>query len=86
MAQAQRSAVATRASKLGVRCRAGFEAADGDDLIPWPDSDGEGAGATAQDNVGAVVAAGEVGPHRHDGPRRGGWRGARLAARWAAGR
>jgi hypothetical protein len=29
--------------------------ADGDDLAPLPDSDGEGAGAMAQNGVGAVV-------------------------------
>ncbi len=29
--------------------------ADGDDLVPGPDSDGEGAGSAAQDGVGAVV-------------------------------
>jgi hypothetical protein len=31
------------------------KAADGDHLVPRPDSDGEGAGAAAQDRVGAVV-------------------------------
>jgi hypothetical protein len=29
--------------------------ADGDDLIPGPDSDGKGAGSTAQNGVGAVI-------------------------------
>ncbi len=50
-----RSAVATWAARCGVSGRAGLEAADGDDLIPGPDSDGEGAGSAAQDGVGAVV-------------------------------
>jgi hypothetical protein len=39
----------------GVRGRASLEAADGDNLVPEPDSDGEGAGAPAQDGIGAVV-------------------------------
>jgi hypothetical protein len=43
------------AARLSVCCRAGLEAADGDDLIPWPDSNGEGAGATAQNSKGAIV-------------------------------
>jgi hypothetical protein len=47
--------VATRAARRGVRGRASLEAADGDHLIPRPDSDGEGAGTAAQDRVGAVV-------------------------------
>ncbi len=51
----RRSAAATQADRRGVRGRAGLEAADGDDLVPGPDSDGEGAGPTAQDGVGAVV-------------------------------
>ncbi len=37
------------------RSRASLEAADGDHLVLRPDSDGEGAGAAAQDCVGAVV-------------------------------
>jgi hypothetical protein len=49
------SAVATRAARRGVRGRASLEAADGDHLIPRPDSDGEGAGTAAQDRVGAIV-------------------------------
>jgi hypothetical protein len=47
--------VVTRATRLGVRCHAGLEAADGDDLISLPDSDGEGARAMAQNGVGAIV-------------------------------
>jgi hypothetical protein len=45
----------TRAARHGVRSRASLEAAEGDDLVPGPDSDGEGAGSAAQDSVGAVV-------------------------------
>ncbi len=44
-----------RAARRGVCCHAGLKAADGDHLVPQPDSDGEGAGAAAQDCVGAVV-------------------------------
>jgi hypothetical protein len=49
------SAASTRAARRGVHGRASLEAADGDDLVPGPDSDGEGAGSSAQDGVGAVV-------------------------------
>jgi hypothetical protein len=42
---------ANRTSAVGKRVKA----ADSDHLIPQPDSDGEGAGATTQDHVGAVV-------------------------------
>jgi hypothetical protein len=51
----RRSAAATRAARHGVRSRARLEAADGDDLVPGPNSDGEGAGFAAQDGVGAIV-------------------------------
>jgi hypothetical protein len=51
-----RSAAATLAARRGIRGRASLEVADGDDLVPGPDSDGEGAGSAAQDGVGAVVA------------------------------
>jgi hypothetical protein len=50
-----RSAAATQAASLGIRGRASLEAADGDNLVPGPDSDGEGAGSMVQDGVGAVV-------------------------------
>jgi hypothetical protein len=53
--QTRRSAAVTRAARRGVRGRASLEAADGDHLVPRPDSDGEGAGFTAQNGVGAVV-------------------------------
>jgi hypothetical protein len=45
----------TRAARHGVCSCASLEAADGDDLVPGPDSDGEGAGSAAQDGVEAVV-------------------------------
>ncbi len=45
----------TRAARCGIRGRAGLKAADGNHLVPRPDSDGEGAGATAQNRVGAIV-------------------------------
>ncbi len=51
----RRSAAATRAARRGVRGRESLEAADSYHLVPQPDSDGEGAGAVAQNRVGAVV-------------------------------
>jgi hypothetical protein len=48
-------AAATWAARLDVSSRAGLEVADGNDLIPGPDSDGEGAGSAAQNGVGAVI-------------------------------
>ncbi len=53
--QTQQSAAAMRAARRAVRGPASLEAADSDDLVPGPDSDGEGAGSTAQDGVGAIV-------------------------------
>ncbi len=53
--QTQRSAAVTRAARHGVRGRASLEVADGDNLVPGPDSDGEGAGPAAQDGLGAVI-------------------------------
>jgi hypothetical protein len=47
--------MATRAARRGVRSHASLKAADGNHLVPRPDSDGEGAGAAAQNRVGAVV-------------------------------
>jgi hypothetical protein len=55
-AKTRRSAAATRAARHGVRGHANLGAAGGDNLVPGPDSDGEGAGSAAQDGVGAVVA------------------------------
>jgi hypothetical protein len=82
----RRSAAATRAARRGVRGRASLEAADGDDLVSGPDSEGEGAGSAAQDGVGAVV-------ERLKGwddaaltdPDEGGRRGGCLAAHLTAG-
>jgi hypothetical protein len=51
----RRSAAATQAARRGVSDHASLKAADGDHLIPRPDSDGEGAGAASQDRVAAVV-------------------------------
>jgi hypothetical protein len=53
----RQSAAVSRTAWFGVRVHTGFELADGDDLIPGHDSDGEGAGPAAQDDVGAVVGA-----------------------------
>jgi hypothetical protein len=44
-----------RTAWCGIHAHAWPQRADGDDLVPGPDSDGEGAGATVQDSVGAVV-------------------------------
>jgi hypothetical protein len=44
-----------RSARRGVCGCAILEAAEGDHLVPRPDSDGEGAGAAAQDCIGAVV-------------------------------
>jgi hypothetical protein len=49
------SVAASRTALCGVRIRAELEPADEDDLIPGPDSDGEGAGAVAKSSVGAIV-------------------------------
>ncbi len=51
----RRSAAATRAARRGIRGCTSLEAADGNHLVLRPDSDGEGAGAAAQNRVGAVV-------------------------------
>ncbi len=51
----RRPAAATRAARRGVRGCTSLEAADGDDLVPGPDSDGEGAEPASQDGIGAVV-------------------------------
>ncbi len=47
--------MATQAARCGVRHHAGLKAADGDHLVLRPNSDGEGAGAAAQDLVGAII-------------------------------
>ncbi len=51
----RRFAATMQAARCGVRGRACLEAADGNDLVPGPNLDGEGAGPAAQDGVGAVV-------------------------------
>ncbi len=53
--QTQRSASVTRAARRGVCGRASLEVAGGDNLVPGPDSDGEGAGPAAQDGLRAVI-------------------------------
>jgi hypothetical protein len=50
-----------RTVRRGICIRAGLQAADGDDLVPQLDSDGEGAGSPAKDGIGAVVRALERG-------------------------
>ncbi len=54
-ASARRSAVSSQIAWCGVRISAGLEPADGDDLVPGPDLDGEGAGTAEQSGVGAIV-------------------------------
>jgi hypothetical protein len=50
-----RSVAASQTACCGVRVRAWLELADEDDLVPGPNSDGEGAGAVAKRGIGAVV-------------------------------
>jgi hypothetical protein len=45
----------TWAARLGIRCCAGLEVADSNQLASGPNSDGEGAGSTTQFSVGAVA-------------------------------
>ncbi len=49
------SAAAERAAGNGIRGAARLQAADGDDLLSGPDLECEGAGAAADNGVGAVV-------------------------------
>jgi hypothetical protein len=46
-----------RTASYGSIVCARLEAAGGDDLVPGPDTDGEGVRAVVQDSVGAVVGA-----------------------------
>ena len=46
-----------RRTRLGCRVCAGLQTSDADDLVPRPDSDGEGSRAARDDGVGAVVGA-----------------------------
>jgi hypothetical protein len=50
-----RLAAALQTAGFSVRVRAGLEPADGEDLAPGPNSDGDGAGAAGQDGAWAVV-------------------------------
>jgi hypothetical protein len=43
------------AVRRGIQSRARLEAAHSDDLLSLPDLEGEGAGSTAEDGVGAIV-------------------------------
>ncbi len=54
-ALAQRSAVAALIAGRGVRGSARLQAADSDDLLSGPDLECEGAAATADDGIEAVV-------------------------------
>ncbi len=59
--QTRRSAAATRAARRGVRGHASLEVADSNNLIPGPDSDGEGTGSkTAQNKNGEIQAMSKV--------------------------
>jgi hypothetical protein len=69
-ALAWRSVVAERAAGRGICGSAGFEMADGDDLLPGPDLQHEGAAAAADDGIGAVVQQ----PERRHGATAPQWR------------
>ncbi len=43
--------------RFGICICEGLEPADGDDLVPGPKSDGEGAGPAFQDDIGAAIRA-----------------------------
>ncbi len=47
--------MAMQAARHGICGYASLEAAVGNHLVPRPDSDSEGAGAAAQNRVGAVI-------------------------------
>jgi hypothetical protein len=77
-----------RAARHGVRGRASLKTADGNHLVPRPDSDGEGAGAAAQNHVGAVVErlkgwnqAAPTDPDEGGGEQLAGQLGARIVPR-----
>ncbi len=55
MVRTRRSAVATQAARRGIRCCASLEAADGNNLILGPNSDGEGSRPAAQNIIGADI-------------------------------
>ncbi len=54
-ADAKQLAAASWAAQFGVCVPKRLEPADGDDLIPGPDPDGEGVGPMAPDSIGDVV-------------------------------
>ncbi len=56
-ASPRQSAAVSWTARFGVWVHTGFELDDGDDFIPGPNSDGEGAGPAAQGDVGAIVGA-----------------------------
>jgi hypothetical protein len=60
---AWQSAAASWAARCGVHSGACLEAAHGNDLLPLPDLESEGAGSLAEDGVGAVVERLERGDH-----------------------
>ncbi len=76
------------AVRHGFRGCVSFEAADGDDIVPGPDSDGEGARSAAQNAIGAIIErlegwddAAEMNPEEGGGEELG-WQ---LAARIVPG-
>jgi hypothetical protein len=46
----------SRTAWCSICIHAGLWLSDGDDIVPGSDSDGKGAGAAAQDSVGAIIA------------------------------
>ncbi len=51
------AAAASQTARCGICVHASLQAVDRDDLVPQPNSDGEGTGSPVQDSVGAVVRA-----------------------------
>ncbi len=58
-ALARRSAAAAWTARRGVHGGARLQAADGDDFLPGPNLQREGAAAAAEDGVGAVIQRSE---------------------------
>jgi hypothetical protein len=84
-------------ARLGVCSRIGLDAADGDNLVPGPDWDGEGAGSAVQNGVEAIVEcleqwndAATTDPYEGGGEELGwqlaGQLGARIVPRQGKGR
>jgi hypothetical protein len=97
LGRAQRSVVVTRGARLGVCSHIGLDAADGDNLVPGPDWDGEGAGSALQNGVEAIVEcleqwndAATTDPYEGGGEELGwqlaGQLGARIVPRQGKGR